>query len=328
MTGRPERLLIVGLGSIGRRHLAVARGLAPEMEVMALRRAGSESDGLAVVTSLDEALDARPDAVIVANPAALHVATAQAFVKAGKHVLIEKPLSNRLDGIDELLELSHERGTVLQVGYCLRFHPSLIAMKKAVTEGRIGRVLSLRAEAGHYLPDWRPGADYRDGVSARRDLGGGALFELSHEIDLARWLVGEVVSVTSRCGRLSRLEIDTEDYADLLFDFASGACANVHLDMAQRNASRSCTLTGEDGTLHWDGVTYETRLFGAEAGAWEVLCEGNPDPDIMYREQLRHFLDCISKGGAPSVTGGDGKRAVEIVLAAKHSSQAGRSIPL
>ncbi len=326
MAGRPNKLLIVGLGSIGRRHLAVARELEPKIEVMALRRAESAADDCTVFTSLEEALNAAPDAVIVANPAPMHVATAQAFVDAGKHVLIEKPLADRLDGIDELLESSRRRGTVLQVGYCLRFHPSLIALKRAVAEGRIGRVLSLRAEAGHYLPDWRSGADYRTGVSARRDLGGGVLLELSHETDLARWLAGQVCLVTSRCGRLGDLEIDTEDYADLLLDFTSGACANIHLNMVQRNRSRSCTLTGEDGTLHWDGVTYETRLF--RAGAWEVLYKGNSDPQIMYREQFRHFLDCISKGAEPSVTGEDGKRALEIVLAAKQSSQAGRSIPL
>ncbi|HEC14314.1 MAG TPA: Gfo/Idh/MocA family oxidoreductase, partial [Rhodospirillales bacterium] len=192
MAGCPDKLLIVGLGSIGRRHVAVARELEPGMEIMALRRAGSACGDVVVFTSLDEALNARPDAVIIANPAPLHVATAQAFVEAGKHVLIEKPLSDRLDGIDKLLASSRRRGTVLQVGYCLRFHPSLIAMKQAVAEGRIGRILSLRAEVGHYLPDWRPGSDYRSAVSARRDLGGGVLLELSHEIDLARWLAGEV----------------------------------------------------------------------------------------------------------------------------------------
>ena len=136
-------------------------------------------------------------------------------------------------------------------------------MRKALHQGHIGRVQSVRAEVGQYLPDWRPGIDCRQTASAQQALGGGALLELSHEIDYVRWLIGEIREVTARIARLSDLEIDVEDCAEIILTFENGTIGGPHLDMIQRAPTRTCRLIGSDGTLVWDGLTSHVARYSA-----------------------------------------------------------------
>jgi len=323
------KVLIIGLGSIGRRHLAAVHHVCGNAELLVLRRSGG-LDGVAVpgvrvIHDMAEALALGPDIAIVAGPASHHVEVAAILARAGVHLLIEKPLSNSLDGIDELLSVAVAGNLVVQVGYCLRFDEALRTMKQALDDGRIGRIIELQAEVGQYLPDWRPDSDYRDTVSARAELGGGALLELSHEIDLARWLAGDIVSVSAVTGRVSDLDIDVEDTADLLVGFKSGAVGNLHLDMVQRVPVRACKVVGSEGTLVWDGIARQTLLYETESAEAETLyAAGEFDSDMMYLEQFRDFIVCVETNAGPRVTGEDGKRVVEIVEAAKRSAKRGR----
>ncbi|MDP6719833.1 MAG: Gfo/Idh/MocA family oxidoreductase, partial [Pirellulaceae bacterium] len=212
------RFVVVGLGSIGKRHLANLRSLMPDAQITVWRQHGQETsladlpdERVNVVYSLADALAAKPHAALICNPAPFHVATAKPLVDGGAHIFMEKPLSDDMAGVDQLLDAYAERGRVFFVAYPLRFDPALQAMRAAINAGEIGKPLSLSAEVGQYLPDWRPQQDYRKGVSARKDLGGGALLELSHELDYVRWLMGDVASVSSRLTKQSNLEIDVED---------------------------------------------------------------------------------------------------------------------
>lgn len=322
-----ERVLIVGLGSIGRRHLACLREVLPDARATVWRRPGGDAvPEAATVHSLEEALATRPQAAILANPAPQHVGAALALARAGVHLLVEKPLSDRPEGVPELIEECRRRRLVLQVGYCLRFDPSLAALRQALRDGAIGRLLHLKAEVGQYLPDWRPGTDYREGVSARAELGGGALLELSHEIDSLRWLAGEATAVTARLGHQGGLEMDAEDSADLLLDFAGGISGTIHMDMLQRTPVRTCKAVGTTGTLLWDGLAREARTYRVRdgKGGWEVLYAAKDStPDTKYLAQLRHFLDCVAKGGHPLVSGEDGFAVLKIVAAARRSAKGG-----
>jgi len=323
------KVLIIGLGSIGRRHLAAVHHARPDAELIVLRRAGGlegvSVPGVRVTHDMAEALDLGPDVAIVAGPASHHVEMAGILARAGVHLLIEKPLSNSLDGIDELLAVAAAGNLVVQVGYCLRFDAALKTLKQALDDGRIGRIIDLQAEVGQYLPDWRPDRDYRDTVSARAELGGGALLELSHEIDLARWLAGDIVSVAAVTGRVSDLDIDVEDTADLLVGFAGGAVGNLHLDMVQRTPVRTCKVVGSEGTLVWDGIARTTLLYETESAESDTLyASGEFDSDMMYHEQFRDFMICVETRARPRVTGEDGKRVVEIVEAARRSAKQGR----
>lgn len=325
-----QRVLIVGFGSIGQRHLRIVRESLPKSDVRVLRREpGAMAEGADdCFYSLDEALAFKPQVAIIANPAPFHVRIALALARQSCHLLVEKPLSDRPEEVSELLAAASAGGIVLQVAYNLRFSPSLRDFRQWVQSGRIGRILSIRCETGQHLETWRPGTDYRQGVSACRELGGGVLLELSHELDYLRWIFGDIDWVGAWMGHQSALEINVEDTAHLLLGFrdspvVAGACAPVAalaLDFLRRDATRRCVAIGETGSLVWDGIAGSVRLcVGPGNLESEVLSEHPPVRDETYREQWRHFLSCVENKSSPLVGGHDGLAVVELVKAAWRS---------
>ena len=329
------RILLVGFGSIGRRHLANLRTLLPAAQIAVWRHAppvaGPEDIAGASCVLYDQraALDFRADAAILANPAPFHLPVAAVLAAHGVHLFIEKPISHTAAGVAELLADCNRRHLVVMVGYNLRFDPSLAAARRVCEEGLIGKIVALRAEVGSYLPEWRPESDYRNAVSARPELGGGAVLELSHELDYMRWLGGEVTAVSARLGQLGALRIDVEDTAEITLQFRDGGIGQVHLDMIQRAATRTCRIIGTEGTVVWDGLTGAVQLFTSAANGWSTICAaGESDRNAMYLAELQHFLDCVRDRRPPRITGEDGWRALQIALAAKRSHVEQRVIPV
>jgi predicted dehydrogenase len=320
------RVLIVGCGSIGRRHLANLLSLAPA-EVLAYRVRGNDAEelgrrfGVRAVASLGEGLSLDPDFVLVANPTALHMEVALEAARAGRSLFIEKPLSHSREGADELRRLVREKGLVCLVGYQMRFHPGLRLVRRLLGEGRIGRPLWIRAEVGQYLPDWHPDEDYRQGFSARRALGGGVTLDLSHELDYVRWLLGPVAQVTALGGRIGDLEIDTEDIAEVLLRFESGALGSVHLDYLARCPVRGCRLVGTDGTLEWDYFGNQVRLFEAGSGAWIRHPQEGFERNRMYIDEMAHFLRCLRGEEPPEVDLDQAVEVLELGLGVRRAAQ-------
>ena len=322
-----QRVLIVGYGSIGQRHLRIVRESLPQSDVRVLRREpGATAEGAdGCFSSLDEALAFAPQVAIVASPAPFHVKVALALAKQGCHLLVEKPLSDTPEGVPELLTAASECGIVLQVAYNLRFSPSLRDFRQRVQSGGVGRILSIRCETGQHLETWRPGTDYRLGVSACRELGGGVLLELSHELDYLRWIFGDIDWVGAWMGRQSGLEINVEDTAHLLLGVRNnlvavcGPVAALSLDFLRRDTSRRCVAIGEAGSLAWDGIAGSVTLFAGNGTESVVLSEHPPVRDETYREQWRHFLTCIGNQSSPLVGGSDGLAVLELVNAAWRS---------
>lgn len=322
------RFLLTGTGSIGRRHLGNLRQLFPRAQIDLLSSRGRAlecpAEATRVVTSLEESLADGLDAALVASPAPFHVATCRSLLEAGVPVLVEKPLSDTLDGVASLRETARLRNRVLMVGYTLRFHRAVRALQDALRAEAIGRVLSAQFQVGQYLPDWRPSADYRETVSARRDLGGGTLLELSHEIDYAQTLLGPIVQVAALTGRVSSLEIDVEDCADLLVRFAGGTQASIHLDFLDRAPFRGCRLVGTDGTLEWDAAAQEVRQYRPASRDWGVLISTvGADRNEMYLAQLRHFLNAIETGTDSLATAEGAHSTLQVIEAARRSAATG-----
>jgi predicted dehydrogenase len=326
-----RRLLIVGHGGIGKRHLRLARDVLPEATIALVARTRTDesapTDTFERYSSVEEALAMLPDAAVIAIPASMHVDVATRLAGAGVHLLIEKPISTSTAGLAELMATAQSHGVVLMVGYNLRFLPSLRSLRDLLSEGRIGRVLSVRSEVGQWLPAWRPGRDYRETVSARAALGGGVLLELSHEIDYLRWLFGDVEWVRAVQLKQSDLEIDVEDTAHLIIGMVGiggvPVVATLNMDFIRRDAIRMCTVIGSDGSLRWNGLADTVEVFESGQEGWKVLFTGNREPDESYRAELQHFADCVAGGHAPRVSGGDGFATVKIIEAARRSSLSG-----
>jgi predicted dehydrogenase len=329
-----DKFLVTSLGSIGKRHVANLRALRPDATIAVLRtlsRPGLQEaphPGVDLAFHrLDDALAFGPDAAIVASPASLHLALAEALVRADIPVLIEKPLADSVAGLDRLAALVAARGSRAAVGYNLRFLPSLAATRALIRDGSIGQVLSVRAEVGQYLPDWRPGSDYRSGVSAQRVLGGGALLELSHELDYVLWMFGLPDTVVAKGGRLSALEIDVEDIVELCLEYqAPRRLVSVHLDFLQRAVHRSCRFIGSEGTLVWNGLGDKIDLYRAAAGNWEQLHYPLPDRNQMYLNQLKEFLDGGDGPSATLTSVAQGRDVMAVVEAARLSMQSGNTV--
>ena len=326
-----NRIIIAGLGSIGKRHLRLVRNLLPKADIRVLRhQATSEvpefSNGC--FSSIDEAIAFAPQISVIASPAPFHIATAQALAEMGVHLLIEKPLSASLNGVMQLLETCQKQGTVLLTGYNLRFLPSLQRFRDLLGEGVVGKVLSVRCEIGQYLPSWRPDNDYRQGVSARRELGGGALLELSHELDYLRWIFGEVDWVKATLCCQSSLEIDVEDTAHLTLGFVQindghQLIGTVNLDFVRHDTTRLCTAIGEKGSLRLNGLTGEVALYEAGAKEWRELFSHPHQRDDSYLAEWQNFIACVTEHKTPLITGEDGLKVLQIIEAARHSATSG-----
>jgi predicted dehydrogenase len=318
-------VLITGYGSIGRRLVGNLRELGVS-DITVYRTGHStlpESDlsGVTVETDLPTALARRPTAVFVVNPTARHLPTALAAAEAGCHLFLEKPISHTLDGVDDLRELVAAKDLVCCVGFQFRFHPGLREARRLLRSDAIGRLVSVRAHWGEYLPDWHPWEDYRRSYSALNDLGGGVILTLCHPFDYLRWLVGDIVEVSARLG-YDGLDIEAEDTADVQLAFRSGVMGTVHLDYIQRPSEHQVTFVGRNGTLHWDNKDGAVRLFRADRGEWETI--GVPkgfERNTMFLDETQHFLACLAGTEVPVCTLDDGIRVLEIALAAKRSAE-------
>jgi predicted dehydrogenase len=242
--------------------------------------------------------------------------------------LIEKPLSSTICGVSRLIDICHELGTVLAIGYNLRFVSSLQRFRDLLNHNEIGRVISVRCEIGQYLPSWRPDTDYRQSVSARKEFGGGALLELSHEIDYLRWIFGEVDWVMATLSKQSNLEIDIEDTAHLILGFAPAPdkrrlIGTLNLDFIRHDTTRMCTAIGEKGSLRWNGLKGSVEQFDPGANGWCEIFRHQHQRDDSYVEEWQNFLECISRKSTPLVTGKDGLGVLQIVQAARKSASTG-----
>lgn len=332
-----KRVLIVGLGSIGTRHARLVREVAPSIEIIALRHReypGRLPEGIdRSVLSLDDALKFSPQAAVIATPASHHLDVALPLANAGVHLLVEKPISSSTQGVSDLINVCRARGITLLTGYNLRFSPSLQRFRELLQEKRVGTVLSVRAEAGQFLPSWRPGSDYRETVSAKAALGGGVLLELSHEIDYLRWLFGEIEWVSAIQRKQSGLEIDVEDTAHLILGFVPEpgtvpVMAALNMDCIRHDTTRTCTAIGERGSLRWNAATGSVEVFEQGGNAWETLFRHEGQRDDSYVAEWRHFLACTGDGAPPMVSGHDGLAVLRVIEAARRSSATGSRVEI
>ncbi|CAB4569582.1 unannotated protein [freshwater metagenome] len=327
------RILIVGQGAMGLRHLAMARKLFPKAQIKILAKNQTSeliklSDGY---LEKDELQYFAPQVAVIASPAPFHIEMALKLARAGIHLLIEKPLSSSTERVVELIELARENKLTLMTGYNLRFSSSLMHFKELIEKRILGKVLSVRCEVGQYLPDWRANKDYRTTVSANYHLGGGVLLELSHEIDYLRWIFGELDWVNATLTKQSDLEIDVEDSAHLTLGFEANSAghqivANLNLDFIRHDRTRSCTAICETGTIKWDGTDGSVKIYDPKTNSWKEVVKNGSDIEETLMREWENFIDSVTNVKDPLVTGLDGLRVLEIVEAARESATEGSRV--
>jgi predicted dehydrogenase len=329
------KFAIWGCGSIGQRHLRNVIGLG-HTDVVVFdpspeRRTAMASDfDVQVVDSADQLLGTGVDITIVASPTIFHRDQVRQLLDAtDSHVFVEKPLSHTSEGLSDLLAVAGRKRTKVMVACNWRFYPAIRKVRELLSDGAIGRPLSARIEGGSYLPGWHPWEDYRQGYSARKDLGGGCLLDCIHEIDYSNWLFGDPREVVGLYGTMGGLEIDTEDVAALLIRYSSGTIVTVHLDYVQRPAHRSCRVIGSEGTIEWSLEDSRVRWFDPNAGDWTEWPVTDPNAvDASYVDEIAHFIDAVQQDDDNMSGLDEGLRAVNVVEAARASQTNGRIVTL
>lgn len=339
LPARPK-ILIAGLGSIGQRHARNLRTiLGASLDLLAYRVRGrshvigapgstaanpESAYNIRSFTDLQEALAERPDAVIVANPSSEHVPVARAAIDAGCHLLIEKPLADRWDGVADLVQRADGQGVIALVAYHFRFHPALRLVQQLLGEGAIGEPLAARLVHGEYLPGWHPYEDFRESYAARRSLGGGVLLTQIHEFDYAFWLWGAPARVFASGGRLSSLAIDVEDVASVLLEYPRSRGhfpVHVQLDYLQQPPVRGGEVIGERGRLAFDLIGGSVTVTSPDGSI--AVHDAAIERNDLYVAEMRHFLACIAGRETPVVPLKAGAVTLAMALAARESLETG-----
>ena len=317
------RALIVGAGSIARRHVTSLRQIMPGIEVEMLREAGrdaalSDFGAVGVSTSLEDAMRHPPDVMVIASPSAFHLRYVIAAIDHAVPFYVEKPVvANAQDLATLKTRLATARVPTNIVGCNLRFLPSLQRLKQIVTEGELGCVARAGFEAGQWLPDWRPQRDYRQSYSAKKALGGGVLLDLIHEVDAAAWLLGGFTRVEALITRASQLNIETEDCACLLLGRPGGPLVTVQLDYVSRRPVRRYTVVGDRATADWDLQRHSLVVSGPDGSSEIALDAGAYDVSQTYLAAMRDLLGAAGAGRPSSQPLEEGIRALDLVLAAR-----------
>jgi len=248
----------------------------------------------------------------------MHIESLLPLLDAGIPCYVEKPPVTRIEDVRKLRTLLQAKpGFVTLTGCNLRFLPSLRRMREALRDGAIGAPVRACLQAGQWLPDWRPGRDYRTSYSAKASQGGGVIFDLVHEIDAARWLFGEFDEVRSLGGRFSQLEIDAEDTACLLLGKHQGPVVMIGLDYVSRTRVRRYEIVGDRGTLTWDLPA--ERLTRTTADGSEIL-DAEPvsfDIGATYLAAMREFVSAVKRGTPTSQDLLDGLATTSLALRAR-----------
>ncbi len=287
------KILFTGLGSIGKRHLRLLREHEERFDFHAYRSGETETETPEDVIehrSLDSALESHPDVAFITNPTVEHLSTAIRCASSGCDLFIEKPLSDTISGVDELEELVNENNLITYVGCNLRFTPILKTVREVLSNNRIGAVLSFRAHAGSYLPEWRPNQDYRESYSAAPELGGGVVLDLIHEFDYLYWLLGEMRTVTGHTGQISSLEIRSEDIAEVVLETETQAIGSIHLDYFRRTPKRTLDITGEYGVIRAD---FNNKTIQVDTTQTTDNYSFDYERDDVYRDQLEYFISHV-----------------------------------
>jgi len=352
------KILIAGLGGIGQRHLRNLRtllGVGTEICGIDLRsnipvltdqlqvEGGTtleEKYHLHIFPDLEPALAWKPEAVFVCNPTSQHLPTALRAAKMGCNLFIEKPLSHNLEQVEELINLVESHGLTAVVDYQMRFHPCLQRLHAHVQEKKIGRILSVRAEIGEYLPGWHSYEDYRQMYASRQDLGGGVILSQIHEMDYLYWLYGLPRSVYALGGHLSSLEVDVEDTVEILMDYdmyGRSVPVSLHEDYLQRPPRRISEVIGDHGKILVNLVALSVDVFDGDGNQIEATSYAGFQRNQMFIDQLKYFL--ASLPGSPGSSKGqetpgllvsvrEATHSLRMALAAKESLVTGKVVDI
>ena len=326
------KILVVGYGSIGKRHIKNLRNYK-NLEIIVLTKRSFDNflkkEKCKIVKSVSEAIKERPDAALITNISSQHVDISLKLAEKGIHLFIEKPLSNSLKKINHLERIVRRKKIISQIGCNMRFHPCIKKIRELILKNHIGEIFSIQVENGSYLPEWHSYEDYKKSYASNENLGGGVILTNIHEIDYLYWFFGKVKEINAISGKISRLGINAEDFASIIIKFNNCVMAELHLDYFQRPSFRGCKIIGKKGTIMWNFEKNDVIVYEAEKKKWrKYLKLKKYDNNLMYVDEIKHFLDCIHRKKKTINDIHQGVEILKIALAVKKSSLLKRTVQI
>jgi predicted dehydrogenase len=286
---------VIGNGSIGKRHIRNLITLGFE-DIILLRKIGKGNEyNCAEFNEMKAFLDDQPDAIIIANPTSLHAEYLTQILDRNMHVMVEKPVLATMEELQTIQKQLINYTAIGMTAYNMRFHPCVKETQRLIESGVLGKVYSSRFFVGQYLPDWRPNNDYSKSYSADKEMGGGVIFDLIHEIDLACFLVGEPRSnIAAEVDKLSDLQIQTEDIVEALYRSKRNCIVSIHLDYICQEYQRYIEIIGERCSLRADLYTNQIAVTSSVVDLDTKFFREFSRND-MYLEMLSSFVTCIEE---------------------------------
>ncbi|MCK5617370.1 Gfo/Idh/MocA family oxidoreductase [Candidatus Pacearchaeota archaeon] len=331
------KALFVGLGSIGQRHLTNFKAVAEkDSQVLACRSTKhntliadgvanacnslKQHYGLEQFDNLDDSLRQSPDVVFVTNPSSKHLEVALKAIEYGCDLFIEKPLSHNLDKVDLLRKQAANKPSIVMVGYQTRFHPCYKLVKTFLADGKYGSVVSAGFEWGTYLPSHHPYEDYRKGYAAIKDLGGGVILGMIHEIDMICSFWKQPESLVAVGGKLSTLEIDVEDTVSVLMNYKQGRQnfpVSLFLSYAQTKESRKFRIQLEKATVFCDLLENTVSLFDETGMAIIDESYTGLQRNTVFLDEMKEFVASVRERRQPSAPLEDGIESLKLAMRIK-----------
>jgi len=335
-------ICVVGCGGIGQRHLkafsqiegVTCSACEPRKEIVEKL---SETFPLKDIFHSADAVDFSAfDGAMISTPAHVHIPLAQKCVEAACNVIIEKPLSISLEGIDKLRQTAQRKNVIVGVGYTRRFLPFLVRLKELLQADVIGKILLLDTSEGHYYPDAR--SDYRSNYFGRKDMGGGVILDiLSHHVNFFEWLAGAAKNVSCMYATLGDMGIETEDSVIFNARYADNVLGSVVFTNIQRDQYWRTRLIGTKRTLQLD-VNYlktglerivqpEIKLIGSQNQIETIKLEPMAR-DVPYLNQAKNFLNAIKGKERIGTTLDEGISSLTTVLTARKACDTKQILPV
>jgi predicted dehydrogenase len=329
-----KHILIVGTGSAGKRHGQNLQSLGCKVSCVDPRndRLDEARQQIPIekgYLSCPEAIRdiSQFDAVAVTSPTSFHVEQATAALERGIPVLLEKPVSSDLDSAKWLQKAVDESGVPLLLGYTWRWWPPLVRVKQHLDQGVVGELRYVRFTMSAHLADWHPWERYQDFFMASKSLGGGALLDESHWLDLMVWFFGMPDKLFAQVEKLSNLEIETDDNVDIFLHYPNGLRVMMHLDLYGRPHEKSIQFVGEGGTLVWTAEPNRIAVGKEIEQNWKME-EFRYERNDMFMAVAKEFLHVLDGDAVKTCTIDDGVRVLSLIEAARVSSQEGRIVKI
>jgi len=323
-----HRVLVIGVGSIGERHLRCFQrtgrcqlGFCEPNE--SLRSTIAARYGIETPTAdLESALSSdQYTAAVIATPAQLHVPIAIRLAEQGIHLLIEKPLSTSLEGVDRLASLVAENSIATSVGYTNRAHPANRAVKQAIGSGRFGRPLQVTAQSRQHFPTFRPA--YREIYYTRHETGGGAIQDaMTHMLNLGEWFVGPIDRLVTDAAHQALPDVTVEDTVHTLTRHGK-VLGSYAMNQFQAPSEMTISVACEQGTCRIDYAQSRWSWMTESNQAWNHEPVDVPERDILYVEQANIFLDSVEGSTSPLCTLEEGIQTLRVNLASLRSWKQG-----